>query len=191
MKISILAAFVVALFVSVGCSSQPTPAQVSLHEAALTGNLEAVKRHVAGGADLNIKDDFGSTPLIVAATFGKTDVAKALLDAGADLHVGNNEGSTPLHVASFLCYPDMVDALLDAGADVSATNNNGHTPLETVSGPFESVRPVYDAIGGALSAFGLQLDYERIRTVRPQIAETLRSRMADAAGASADAPSEG
>ena len=55
---------------------------------------------------------WGSTPLIIAATFGKTEVARALIEAGADLGMRNNHGSTPLHVAAFLCRPEIVEAML-------------------------------------------------------------------------------
>lgn len=161
--------------VLLSCQSQPRPAEVGLHEAALTGNLAAVQQHIDAGSDLDARDDYGSTPLIVAATFGKTDVAMALIDAGADLEASNNDGSTPLHIASFLCYPDVVEALLEHGADPTATNNNGNTALQGVAGPFEDVRAIYDAIGGALSPLGLRLDYDRIKASRPEIAEMLRA----------------
>lgn len=158
-----------------GCQSQPQSAAIGLHEAALTGNLEAIHHHIDAGSDLNMRDDYGSTPLIVASTFGKTAVARALMGAGAELEAANNDGSTPLHIASFLCYPDIVTALLEHGANPNATNSNGNTPLQGVAGSFEDVRPVYDAIGGALSPLGLRLDYDRIRSTRPVIADMLRA----------------
>jgi hypothetical protein len=73
----------------------PTP-NVSLHVAALQGNIEAIRQHIKAGSDLNEKDAYGSTPLIVAVTFGKTEVARALIEAGADMKVRDNYGSTPL-----------------------------------------------------------------------------------------------
>jgi hypothetical protein len=172
------------------CQSQPTPAAIGLHEAALTGNLEALQQHIDAGSDLNARDEFGSTPLIVASTFGETDVAEALISAGADLEAGNSDGSTPLHIASFLCYPDIVAALLEHGANPNATNHNGNTPLQGVAGPFDDVRPIYDAIGGALSPLGLRLDYERIRSTRPEVAGMLRTAAKSPAEPDRSAPSE-
>jgi hypothetical protein len=150
------------------------PPRVSLHVAALQGNLHVTQQHIDAGSDLNEKDAYGSSPLIVAATFGKTDVAKALIDAGADLNVRNNEGSTPLHVAAFLCRAEIVQTLLDKGADKTALNKTGHTALESVAGPFEDVKVIYEGIGKALKSLGLKLDYERIIKTRPRIAEMLR-----------------
>jgi CubicO group peptidase (beta-lactamase class C family) len=152
------------------------PPGVSLHMASLQGNLEAVRRHIEAGSDLNQKDAFGSTPLMVAATFGRTEVARALIDAGADLHITNNDGGTPLHTAAFLCRVDIVEALLDAGANKYLRDNYGNTPLQSVSAPFQDVEGVYDRIAQALRPLGLELDYEYLRATRPRIAEMLRPR---------------
>ncbi len=154
--------------------NEERPPRVSLHVAALQGNLDAIRRHINAGSDLNEKDAYGSTPLIVAATFGKTEIARALIDAGSDMKIANNEGSTPLHIAAFLCRAEIVKALLDRGADKNALNKAGRTALESVSRPFDDVKGIYDGLGAALEPLGLKLDYERIRMMRPKIAEMLR-----------------
>jgi uncharacterized protein len=152
----------------------PKPPGVSIHLAALQGNIDAVRQHINAGSDFNEKDAYGSSPLIVAVTFGKTEVAKALIGAGADLKIANNEGSTPLHIAAFLCRLEIVEALLDKGADRNAKNNAGRTALESVASPFDDVKGVYDNIGKGLKPLGLKLDYEQIKKTRPRIAEMLR-----------------
>ena len=170
----------VILLVVAGCGKQENsdtekrPPRVSLHVAALQGNIDAIRRHIDAGSDLNQKDAYGSTPLIVAATFGKTEVAKALIDAGADMTIPNNEGSTPLHIAAFLCRTEIVKALLDKGADKNALNKAGRTALESVSSPFDDVKGIYDGLAATLEPLGLKLDYERIKMTRPMIAEMLR-----------------
>ena len=123
---------------------------------------------------MNTKDEFGSTPLNVAATFGKTDIALALINGGADLHTKNAEGSTPLHVAAFFCRTKIVQALIDNGADKSMTNNYGSTPLMTVSGPFNEVEPFYQQMSKNLGPFGLKLDFDYLEKTRPIIAEMLK-----------------
>jgi NAD(P)-dependent dehydrogenase (short-subunit alcohol dehydrogenase family) len=155
--------------------SARAPAGMGLQQAALTGNLEAVREHIEAGADLNQREPMGgSSPLMVAATFGHTDVAKALIEAGADIDQQNNEGSTALLAAAFLCRTEIVAALLEAGADKSIRNNAGSTALDVVTVPFEEARNMYDFIGEALAPFGLELDYDRLETTRPKIAEMLR-----------------
>jgi NAD(P)-dependent dehydrogenase (short-subunit alcohol dehydrogenase family) len=155
--------------------SSGTSVSVGLHQAAFQGNLEAVRQHIEAGENLNEREPSGgSSPLIVAATFGQTEVAKALIGAGADLNQQNNDGSTALFSAAFLCHTEIVAALLDAGADKSIRNNAGSTALEVVTVPFDAIRDTYDLLGTVLGPYGLELDYERIRTTRPKIAEMLR-----------------
>ncbi len=158
----------------------PTPS-VSLHLAALQGNIEAIRQHIEAGSNLNEKDVYGSTPLIVATTFGKTAAARLLIEAGADLSIRNNDGSTPLHIAAFFCRTEIVKALLDKGADKYLRNNAGSTAFDSVAAPFDDVRGFYDSIGQALGPLGLKLDYERIKMTRPRIAEMLRPRLEDLA----------
>ena len=88
---------------STSLSKVKTPA-VDIHTAVVSGNVEALKQHVAAGTNINEKDPYGgSSPLISAALFGKTEMAKILIDAGADADVNqiNNDGSTALHTAAF------------------------------------------------------------------------------------------
>jgi NAD(P)-dependent dehydrogenase (short-subunit alcohol dehydrogenase family) len=155
--------------------SPQAPSSIGLHQAALTGDLEAVRQHIEAGADLNAREPSGgSSPLIVAATFGHTEVAKALIEAGADLDQTNNDGSTALFSAAFLCRTEIVAALLDAGAEKVIRNNAGSTALEAVTVPFDAIKDTYDFLRAVLGPYGLELDYERIRMTRPKIAEMLR-----------------
>ena len=147
---------------------------VDIHAATFLGNTKALKQHIDAGTDLNIKDQYGSTPLIIATTFGKTDIAKTLINAGADLHITNNDGSTPLHVASFFCRTDIVTALLEKGADKTVKNNYGSTPLQSISGAFSDAKPIYDQLSKDLGPFGLKFDYKHLETARPIIAELLK-----------------
>jgi len=142
--------------------------------AALQGDLDAVKQHIEAGSNLNEKDAWGSTPLVIAITFDKTEVAKALIDAGADLNTRNNEGSTPLHIAALFCRPEIVQALLDNGADRYIRNVSGSTAFDIVTAPFEYDKEIYDKLSAGLKPLGLVLDYEKIKKLRPQIAEMLR-----------------
>ena len=55
--------------VLVGCG--PSPPEISIHEAARDGNIEAVKQHIAAGTDLNLELEKeyrgkGQTPLHLA-----------------------------------------------------------------------------------------------------------------------------
>jgi ankyrin repeat protein len=52
------------------------------------------------GADINIADNTGGTPLHFAASSGSTKVVKLLLSNGANVNAKDNGGCTPLDVAT-------------------------------------------------------------------------------------------
>jgi len=41
---------------------------ISIHDAAKSGNIEVVKQHLAAGIDVNVKEKHGKTPLDFAAS---------------------------------------------------------------------------------------------------------------------------
>ena len=148
---------------------------IGLHAAAASGDLEAIRGHIEAGSDLNVKDpEGGACPLSTAALYGQTEAAVALIEAGADIDCRGNDGATPLHVAAFFCRVEIVKALLEKGADKTIKNSYGSTPLETVTAPFEEVKPVYDHFAKTLGPAGLKIDYDMIRELRGEIAGMLR-----------------
>ena len=54
----------------------------ALIDAALEGNIEAVKQHLAAGADVNAKNNYGNTPLDVAIKRKRTETADLLRKHG-------------------------------------------------------------------------------------------------------------
>ena len=157
-------------------SVQVSAPDISLTDAAVEGNVEAVRQHITAGTDLNERaTESGSTALIAAASFGQNETASLLIEAGADLEVKNNGGSTALHTAAFLCHAEIVNALLEKGADQNARNNAGATAFDSVSGPFDDVKPIYDRLLTVLGPYGLELNYDFIKETRPKIAEILRA----------------
>lgn len=166
---------VITCCASFASGAEPPAPRESLNDAARRGAVDALRQLIDGGADVNAKDTYGSTPLIVAATFGKTEAARTLVKAGADLEATNKDGSAPLQVAAFLCHTDVVKLLLGAGADKRPRNNFSNTALDSVVGPFEDVQGIYAALGQALGPFGLTLDAEHLKATRPKIAQLLRA----------------
>ena len=89
------------------------------------------------GADPNVSNDLGRTPLHGAVSDPETnhsnrrDVLTALLQAGADPNVSDHRGQTPLHDAATLPRETAtpVRQLLDAGADPTARDELGNLPL--------------------------------------------------------------
>ena len=82
------------------------------------------------GADVNERDDRGSTPLHYAAG-GTSDFVAALLEAGADVNARSSFGDTPLHraAAGRNDRDTNISLLVRAGAEVDAQTDRGETPL--------------------------------------------------------------
>jgi ankyrin repeat protein len=106
----------IAAVVVVGCGE-------SIHKAALDGNIEAVKKHLAAGTDVNAKDKHGGAPLYHAAGYGHKEIVELLIAKGADVNVKIvhpnasfhpwNDGHTPLDNAKHK--PEIVDLLRKHG----------------------------------------------------------------------------
>ena len=106
----------IAAVLVVGCGPS-----VDIHEAARTGNIEAIKQHIAAGTDVNAKDKYGESPLLFAATFGHKEIAELLIANGADVNTKIDKiGMTPLHIATGQGYKEIVELLIAKGADVNA-----------------------------------------------------------------------
>jgi hypothetical protein len=67
-----------------------------LHEAALYGSIATMRILLANGADSNLQDDEGYSPLHLAMYFGSSKKVALLLDYGANPNARNNKGHTPL-----------------------------------------------------------------------------------------------
>lgn len=99
-----------------------------LHHAVAFGSLDEV-RALLPSADLEARDRWSRTPLLLAAQVG--DIAKfdLLLDAGADPMAVGRCGHPLLTYAVEVHRPDVLQALIDRGADVEAADDFGETPL--------------------------------------------------------------
>ena len=110
-------------------NADTSPAQ-SLSEAAVTGDIAAMKQGLAGGADPNAKDpQSGSTLLAAAALMGHTEIVTLLLEHGADVNARSRDDGTALHAAAFLGRTETVKLLLEKGADTTLRNNMGGTAI--------------------------------------------------------------
>ncbi len=69
----------------------------TLIEATATGNVEAIKKAIADGADVNVKAVGGGTILFIAAHEGHREVAELLIAEGADVNETTGSGETPLN----------------------------------------------------------------------------------------------
>jgi hypothetical protein len=101
----------------------------ALIQNATRGHLDAVKRLVESGSDVNSRDKYGWTVLMRASDNGYIDVVKYLVEAGADVNSRDTEGCTALTWATVSSHIDVVKYLVEAGADAGVTTVRGYTLL--------------------------------------------------------------
>lgn len=98
---------------------------------AARGGLDAfVGAMLAKGADLNGADDWGYTPLHMAAKYGHASTMRKLIAAKANPNArASNDGFTPLHLAVIDRHEEAIAVLIAAKADLEVRDDHGRTPL--------------------------------------------------------------
>ena len=97
--------------------------------AAQNGNIKEVRSLISQATDVNVRDEYGWTPLLWAAMNGDTDVVRVLLVSGANPNTRNKYGWTPLMWAAGQGYGEIVRSLIASGARLNAQDRNGWTAM--------------------------------------------------------------
>lgn len=118
-----------------------------VHQAVRSKNAEMmqlVTKHV----NVNTKDFYGQTPMLLACAKGKAEIVQVLIDKKADLKTSGRLG-TPLHVACLHGHQQVVQLLLKSNVDVNNRNSGIWRPNST---PLH-----YACLGGRLDIVRLLL----------------------------------
>eukprot|EP00042_Codosiga_hollandica_P046184 m.482546 g.482546 ORF g.482546 m.482546 type:complete len:166 (-) comp57189_c1_seq17:1447-1944(-) len=82
------------------------------------GNGECVRLLVSAGARLDVRDEVGATPLLVAAQRGIPEYVRLLLENDADPRVVNQGGSSALMMSAQCGHLECTELLLAADSSV-------------------------------------------------------------------------
>lgn len=104
-------------------SAPEIAAYSGLHRAAQDGDVAAVARLAAAGADLEVRDSRGRTPVHVA-TFASEDAAlRALAEAGADMNALEGQAYDAVTIAAVADDPDLMSLAIELGNDPGLTTS--------------------------------------------------------------------
>ena len=116
-----------AFYISLNsCYSQA----ITLNIAVQKGDLYKVKELVEGGVyNVNKKDIYGNSPIIIASYNNYFEIVKYLTEYGANLNVKDKYGNTALILASLKGNYEIVRYLIEQGAIIDEPGRFGKTSL--------------------------------------------------------------
>ncbi|MFS0851611.1 ankyrin repeat domain-containing protein [Novosphingobium panipatense] len=104
-----------------------TTGEGALHIVTARRDLTWLNFLIAKGANVNVADDRGRTPLELAVNLGWREGAQLLLDRKAMPDTSNDAGETPLIFAVHRKDLQLTKALLEAGANPDRSDNSGRS----------------------------------------------------------------
>jgi ankyrin repeat protein len=132
-----------------GADMMLTIGATALLRAAKAGDVGATRLLLAHGADPNLANIQGITPVMAAAGLGSNEIdtrgrfkaqpdlvacIDLLVKAGGDVNAHDHNGSTALHGAALFGYDDVIKDLVGHNGDVNAKDKKGMTPLDSAMG---------------------------------------------------------
>jgi hypothetical protein len=102
---------------------------MKLHAAVAANDIKILRRLLAAGADVDIRDRFGAAPLHAAAGSANVEICGILLSAGADVNATDVRDQAPLHYAVGVGAAKVCAILLANGANVNIRGYDGRSPL--------------------------------------------------------------
>ncbi|AFR71272.1 ankyrin repeat domain-containing protein [Brachyspira pilosicoli] len=99
--------------------------------ALFTVGYDAVEKLVSSGAQLEVRDNEGNTPLLCFINSYNIDYKKLeiLVKIGANINAKDNNDDTLLINAIYRGNIELIKKLLELGADIEIRDKNGNTPL--------------------------------------------------------------
>lgn len=106
----------------------------ALSWACARGDRNKIERLMLRGADPDLADGEGRTPLHNLANSSNERSLSLLLENGGNVHAKNRRGGTPLHDFTFqnTCTRKILACFVDHGADLDASDGGGWTAMHWV-----------------------------------------------------------
>jgi ankyrin repeat protein len=88
-----------------------------------SGDVAEVKRLLRAGAKVALANNYGATPMSLAAEVANTEILKVLLEVGANVDSPNADGQTALQAVARTGNVEAAKLLIDRGATVDAARS--------------------------------------------------------------------
>jgi ankyrin repeat protein len=125
----IAAAFALSMLLACGRQMEVSAMRESMISTAERGDTATILRLLAAGADINVQDARGRTPVLAATHANQVETVRALIQAGADLNIRDALKDNVLLYAGAEGLLDILRLAIAAGADTKLTNRFGGTAL--------------------------------------------------------------
>ncbi len=109
-----------------GIGEDSTP----LHSAAAMGVLNIAKMLIDAGADINLEDRIGHTPLIRAIVNYNIDMVKLLIANGANINTLTRNNESPLYIAATRNNPEIIKLLISQPSLQNPKLHDGMTVID-------------------------------------------------------------
>lgn len=103
------------LLIKAGAAFDPSQLLLEVARQDVT-DRDVVHYLKAKGANLDVRDEDGNTPLLIAAGHGNHRLVHHLIEFGADINARNKAGETALQITRRLGLPELEKFLLSNGA---------------------------------------------------------------------------
>ena len=104
-----------------------------LHVAANKGYINIAQVLIDLGAEVNMIDKCGGTPLFMAILASNIKMIELLIDNGANVNLANKKGFCPLHIAVSIGHQEVIEMLISNGACINSETDSGDKPMHAVS----------------------------------------------------------
>ena len=116
------------------CSEDKPPEVLSLELLQLVASVEPdvddAEDLIKDGAEVNVQDEQGDTPLHYAADMGNIELAQLFILSGAEINQVDELGISPLYRAAVANHLQVAQLLLTNGADINLATAAGESPLD-------------------------------------------------------------
>lgn len=126
MTFTLRTTLLIAIFAAF-CLKATTPDFV--FDIAASGHVGELKKLLASGADINMQNEHGTTPLMRAVVSNNGETAQYLIESGADITVTDNLDRDALDWALVSGSLEMARVLMDHHADANRVDSRGNTRL--------------------------------------------------------------